>query len=120
MAFRNLSLHQVTIKKKSLEQGLIDMWHNLDSDYSEEGAHEAEADGGCNWRVDGDLQDLGFKSQAEKLVKQMKWSKNDTVIRKISRVLEMVADGHGDYSSSFRYEIKEIGVNYVVAISFLT
>jgi len=114
MAFRDLSLYCYNISKDDNQQDndLIGMWHNLDSDYDE---------GSDNWRVDEDLEELGYKSQVEKEIKEKDWAGEDYDDEaKISEVLDMISDGHGDYSCDFKYIITEGDYSYAVAVAFLS
>jgi hypothetical protein len=114
MSFRHLSLFSFTISKDDnhQDQDLIEMWHNLDSDYDPDSE---------NWRVDDDLEELGYESQAQKEIKQIDWAgENYDDETKICTILGMISDGHGDYSEQFQYEISEGDGAYAVAVAFLT
>jgi len=112
MSNRSLNLHLFSFGNDDDEivQALIDAWHSLDTDYDE---------GSDNWRVDDDLEELGFNTQAEKEVKQLDITEYDDVSF-IGAVMDMISDGHGSYSSQFTYEIEEQEEGYCVAVAYLT
>ena len=113
MGFRTNNLHVFSISKDDNHQDkdLIEMWHNLDSDYDEDSD---------NWRVDDDLEELGYKSQAEKEIKQKDWIEDGhDDLSKIERVLQWIEQGHGNYSSQFLSEVTEGDSEYAVAVSYL-
>lgn len=114
MGYRTNNLHSFFISKNDNEQdqNLIDMWHNLDNDYSEEGLDEKNTE--LN-------SDKGYKSKAEELIKEKDWIEDGhDDLSKIERVLNWIKQAHGSYSSQFLYEISECDEGYSIAVSYLT
>ena len=105
------NLHLFELDSNSI-QDHVEMWHTLDSDYSEESD---------NWRVDDNLKELGFKSQAEKNITEVFENWNDDDLSRLQAILDAVESGHGDYSSQFESQIIETEEHvFYVAVSFLT
>lgn len=94
------------------ERSYIDMWHELDKDFSED-----------NYVRDSTtLKGYAYKSKAEKIIKELlKDDWNDCDYSRVEFVMNLIKKGHGSFSSQFEYIITETeNHEFNVAVSYLT
>ena len=110
MAYRESNLHLFRVDARDgMVKDLIDMWHQLDSDYDEDST---------DWRVDEDVLEGKYTSQAEKEVKTLAVAHSGEDL--IDAVLEAVSSGHGDYSAEFKYKYQLGFAVYHIAVAYNT